>query len=210
MPETCFTVWANVFIRGRLAAGETILIHGGSSGIGTTAIQLSATLGARVVVTAGSADKCRRCEGLGASLAIDYRQMDFVAELMSFTDQRGADVILDMVGGAYIARNLACLALDGRLVQIGVQQGGKAEIDLARVMVMRQTLTESTLRPRSPDQKAEIAAQLEAKVWPLIESGQVRPIIDGVFDLDQVREAHRRLESSEHVGKIVLRIREGS
>lgn len=136
--------------------------------------------------------------------------MDFVAELMSFTDQRGADVILDMVGGAYIARNLACLALDGRLVQIGVQQGGKAEIDLARVMVMRQTLTESTLRPRSPDQKAEIAAQLEAKVWPLIESGQVRPIIDGVFDLDQVREAHRRLESSEHVGKIVLRIREGS
>ncbi len=202
IPETHFTVWTNVFDRGRLAAGETILIHGGSSGIGTTAIQLARAFGARVVVTAGSDAKCAECRRLGAELAINYRSQDFVEELN--TANIAPDVILDMVGGDYVARNLKCVALNGRIVNIAFQKGAKVEIDLLPLMLKRLTLTGSTLRPRSVEEKAEIARSLEAKVWPLLEAGECKPVIYKTFPLAEAWNAHRLMESSQHVGKIVL------
>jgi putative PIG3 family NAD(P)H quinone oxidoreductase len=204
LPETYFTVWANVFDRGRLAAGETLLVHGGTSGIGTTAIQLAAARGATVLATAGDAAKCRACERLGAMRGINYRDEDFVAAVAAATGGRGVDLILDMVGGDYLDRNLRALAVDGRLVQIAVQGGAKATIDLSRVMTRRLTITGSTLRPRSVEEKAAIAAHLRRDVWPLLESGRVAPVIDSVFPLGQVADAHRRLESGGHIGKVVL------
>lgn len=203
LPETYFTVWSNVFERGRLQAGERFLVHGGSSGIGTTAIQLAHVLGARVFATAGSAEKCRACEGLGAERAMNYREEDFVAVL---TAEGGADVILDMVGGDYIRRNLAALAEDGRLVQIAFLGGPKAEINFAPLMTRRLTLTGSTLRPQSDLAKARIADALRARVWPLLASGRVAPVIDRSYPLDEAADAHRLMESSGHIGKILLEV----
>ena len=202
IPETYFTVWTNVFDRGRLQAGETILIHGGSSGIGTTAIQLAKAFGSRVVVTAGSDEKCAECLGLGADVAINYRSQDFVEELK--TRGIAPDVILDMVGGDYVARNLRCVAMNGRIVNIAFQKGSKMEIDLLPLMLKRLTFTGSTLRPRSVAEKAEIARSLEAKVWPLFTAGKCKPVIFRSFPLADAAGAHRLMESSQHVGKIVL------
>ncbi|HMQ92473.1 MAG TPA: NAD(P)H-quinone oxidoreductase [Amaricoccus sp.] len=202
--ETFFTVWSNVFLRGRLAAGESFLVHGGSSGIGTTAIQLAAARGARVFATAGSEAKCAACRALGAERAINYREEDFVAESRAATGGRGVDVILDMVGGDYIARNLRALATDGRLVMIAFLQGTKAEVNFAQVMMRRLTLTGSTLRPQSVEAKAAIAADLRREVWPLLAAGRIAPVIDRVYPLEQAAEAHARMESSAHVGKIIL------
>ncbi len=204
LPETFFTVWTNVFERGRLKAGESFLVHGGSSGIGTTAIQLASRFGARVFTTAGSPDKCSKCKELGASIAIDYRTADFVAVIERETGGKGVDLILDMVGGDYINRNLQCLAVDGRLVQIAFLKGAKAEINFASLMIKRQTITGSTLRPRSVAEKGAIARALEEKVWPMIAAGEVRPLIHATFSLEQAAEAHRLMESSAHLGKIVL------
>ncbi|HVO04997.1 MAG TPA: NAD(P)H-quinone oxidoreductase [Candidatus Cybelea sp.] len=204
VPETFFTVWTNVFDRGRLKSGETFLVHGGSSGIGTTAIQLAHEFGAKVITTVGGGDKAAACRKLGADLAINYREADFVKEVMKATGDKGADLILDMVGGDYINRNLACLAVDGRLVQIAFLQGSKAEINLAAVMMKRQTITGSTLRPRSVAQKGEIAAALRQHVLPLFATGKVKPVIYKTFPLAQAAEAHRLMESSTHIGKIVL------
>ncbi|MCP1334866.1 NAD(P)H-quinone oxidoreductase [Futiania mangrovi] len=204
VPETYFTVWTNVFDRGRLQAGETFLVHGGSSGIGTTAIQLAAARGARVFATAGTDEKCRACEKLGAEKAINYRTQDFVAEAKTLTDGRGVDLILDMVGGPYIQKNIDTLALEGRLVQIAFLQGSKAEVDFVKMMVKRLTITGSTLRPRTVEQKAEIAEALEREVWPLLESGRVGPVIDKTFSFPQGAEAHAYLEASGHVGKVIL------
>ncbi|MDP3411453.1 NAD(P)H-quinone oxidoreductase [Bosea sp. (in: a-proteobacteria)] len=204
LPETYFTVYDNVFTRGRLKKGETILIHGGSSGIGSTAIQLAKNAGATVYATAGSAEKCEFCRALGADEAIDYRAQDFGAEVKRLTEGRGVDVILDMVGGPYIQRNIAALAVEGRLVQIAFLQGSKAELDLTPVMIRRLTLTGSTLRPRSVALKAEIATHLRRDVWPLLEAGTVRPIIHATFPLEQARQAHELMESSAHLGKIML------
>jgi putative PIG3 family NAD(P)H quinone oxidoreductase len=204
VPETFFTVWTNVFDRGRLKAGETFLVHGGSSGIGTTAIQLAHLFGAKVITTVGGADKAEACRKLGADLAINYREQDFVEAVMKATEKRGADLILDMVGGDYINRNLACLAVDGRLVQIAFLQGAKAEINLSHVMMKRQTITGSTLRPRSVAQKGEIAAALKQHVLPLFESGKAKPVIYKTLKLTEAAEAHRLMESSAHIGKIVL------
>ena len=201
LPETCFTVWSNLVMRGRLAAGERLLIHGGSSGIGTTAIQIARALGARVLVTAGSRAKCEACESLGAERAIDYREEDFVEIVRSLG---GADVILDMVGGGYIPRNLAALADDGRLVQIAFLSGPKAEVNFSQLMVRRLTITGSTLRPQSVAAKARIADELRARVWPMVASGALRPVIDAGFPLEAASEAHARMERSEHIGKIVL------
>lgn len=206
IPETFFTVWTNVFERGRLQRGETFLVHGGSSGIGTTAIQLASRFGARVFTTAGSDEKCSKCKELGADLAINYRTRDFVQAVNEATGGQGVDVILDMVGGDYIPKNLQCLAVEGRLVQIAFLKGPKAEINFANVMVKRQTVTGSTLRPRSVAQKGAIAQALEAKVWPLLASGQVAPLLHATFPLDQSAEAHRLMESSAHLGKIVLTV----
>jgi NADPH:quinone reductase len=203
LPETCFTVWSNVVMRGGLKAGERFLVHGGSSGIGTTAIQIAGALGARVFATAGSAEKCTACETLGAERAINYREEDFVAILKA---EGGADVILDMVGGDYIARNLQALAEDGRLVQIAFLQGPKAEINFAPLMMKRQTLTGSTLRPQSDLAKARIAGELRKHVWPMIAAGRLRPVIDSEFMLEDAAKAHERIESSGHIGKIVLRV----
>ena len=205
LPETFFTVWSNVFDRGRLAAGESFLVHGGSSGIGTTAIQLARAFGARVFATAGSPEKCAVCRDLGAERAIDYRQEDFVAILKEATQGRGVDVILDMVGGPYVEKNLRSLALEGRLVQIAFLQGSKVTLDLAHLMMRRQTITGSTLRPRPVAEKAAIARNLRDKVWPLIEAGKVRPVIDRTFPLAEAAAAHRLMESSAHIGKILLR-----
>src|ERR1043165_2730918 len=205
LPETFFTVWTNVFDRGRLKSGETFLVHGGSSGIGTTAIQLAHAFGARVFTTAGTPEKCAVCRDLGADRAIDYRQEDFVAVLKEATQGRGVDVILDMVGGPYVEKNLRSLAPEGRLVQIAFLQGSKVTLDLAHLMVRRQTLTGSTLRPRPVADKAAIALNLRDKVWPLIEAGKVRPAIDRTFPLAEVVAAHRLMESSTHIGKILLR-----
>ena len=205
LPETFFTVWTNVFDRGRLAAGESFLVHGGSSGIGTTAIQLARAFGARVFATAGSPEKCAVCRDLGAERAIDYRQEDFVAVLKEATQGRGVDVILDMVGGPYVEKNLRSLALEGRLVQIAFLQGSKVTLDLAHLMMRRQTITGSTLRPRPVAEKAAIARNLRDKVWPLIEAGKVRPVIDRTFPLAEAAAAHRLMESSAHIGKILLR-----
>jgi putative PIG3 family NAD(P)H quinone oxidoreductase len=204
LPETFFTVWTNVFERGRLQSGETFLVHGGSSGIGTTAIQLAAAFGARVFATAGSAAKCAACERLGAERAINYREEDFVAAIDQATGGRGVDVILDMVGGDYIQKNIKLLAPDGRLVNIAFLKGSKAEVNLLPVMVKRLTLTGSTLRPRSVAEKGAIARALEEKVWPLLAAGRVRPVIEGRFPLTRAADAHRLMESSAHIGKIVL------
>ena len=204
LPETHFTVWTNVFGRGALQPGERFLVHGGSSGIGTTAIQIAAARGARVFATAGSAEKCAACEELGAERAINYREEDFVSVLRA---EGGADVILDMVGGDYIPRNLKALAEDGRLVQIAFLQGPKAELNLAPLMVRRQTITGSTLRPQSVAAKAAIAGDLLREVWPLLDAGKIAPVMDSEFPLDQAADAHRRMESSEHIGKIVLNVR---
>jgi putative PIG3 family NAD(P)H quinone oxidoreductase len=204
LPETFFTVWTNVFDRGHLKAGETALFHGGSSGIGTTAIQLAAARGARVFATAGSDDKCRACERLGAERAINYKTEDFVAVLKDLTRGRGVDLILDIVGGDYIARDLVALAVEGRLVVIGFMGGDTATIDFRRILGRRLTITGSTLRPRSAAEKGEIAAALRREVWPLLDAGTVKPVIDRTFPLDDAASAHRLMESSEHVGKIVL------
>ena len=204
IPETFFTVWTNIFDRGRLAAGECLLVHGGTSGIGSTAIQLAAARGARVIATAGSGRKCRACERLGAVRAIDYHTEDFVTAVGEATDGRGVDVILDIIGGPYTPRNLECLARDGRLVQIGVMGGATAEISLRQILLKRLTITGSTLRIRPPHEKGLIAAALEREVWPLFASGLVRPLVDLRLPLAQAAEAHRRLEAGDIVGKIVL------
>lgn len=204
--ETFFTVWTNVFERGRLQAGETFLVHGGSSGIGTTAIQLASARGARVFATAGSPEKCEACVALGAERAIDYKAEDFVAVTQGLTGKRGIDVILDMVGGDYIPRNVRALAIEGRLVQIAFLGGSKAELNFAQVMMRRLTLTGSTLRPQSVEAKARIAAALEAEVWPLLASGRIAPVMDQTFALEAAADAHARMESSAHIGKIVLSV----
>ena len=206
IPETFFTVWTNVFDRGRLRAGETALFHGGSSGIGTTAIQLAAARGARVFATAGSDDKCRACEQLGAERGINYRTEDFVNVIKQVTDGLGVDLILDIVGGDYIARDLVALAVEGRLVVIGFMGGDTATLDFRRILGRRLTITGSTLRPRTPAEKGEIAAALRREVWPLLERGEVKPIVYRTFPLEQAAAAHALMESSEHVGKIVLTV----
>lgn len=206
LPETFFTVWSNVFMRGGLQAGERFLVHGGSSGIGTTAIQLARAFGARVFATAGSDAKCAACRDLGAEVAINYRDADFVEVLKG---EGGAHLILDMVGGDYIARNLKALADDGRLVQIAFLQGPKAEINFAPLMMRRLTVTGSTLRPQSDAAKARIAHELRTHVWPLLDAGRVAPVMDQTFALDDAAAAHARMESSVHIGKIVLSVDEG-
>lgn len=203
LPETFFTVWSNVFMRGGLQGGEVFLVHGGSSGIGTTAIQLAHHFGARVFTTAGTDEKCRACEALGAERAINYRDADFVEVLKA---EGGADLILDMVGGDYIPRNIAALADDGRLVQIAFLQGPKVSLNLAPIMVRRLTLTGSTLRPQSDIAKARIAHQLLSEVWPLLSAGRVAPVMDQSFDLADAALAHARMESSDHIGKISLTV----
>jgi NADPH:quinone reductase len=205
LPETFFTVWSNVFDRGGLRAGETLLVQGGSSGIGVTAIQLGKAMGAKVIVTAGSDEKCAACVALGADHAINYRAVDFAAEVKRLTDGRGADVVLDMVAGEYVARELSCLADDGRLVIIAVQGGVKSEINAGEVLRRRLTISGSTLRPRPVAFKAAIAKSLREKVWPLIEAGRIKPVIERVFDAHEAAAAHALMESSQHVGKIVLR-----
>ena len=204
LPETFFTVWANVFRRGGLQAGERFVVHGGSSGIGTTAIQLARLFGARVFATAGSEAKCEACRALGAERAINYRTEDFVQVLRA---EGGADLILDMVGGSYLPRNVKALADDGRLVQIAFLEGPKVELNFAEVMVRRLTITGSTLRPQSDLAKARIAADLQAQVWPHLAAGRVAPVMDSEFPLDRAAEAHARLETSAHIGKIVLQVR---
>jgi putative PIG3 family NAD(P)H quinone oxidoreductase len=201
--ETAFTVWSNVFMRGRLKGGERFLVHGGSSGIGTTAIQLAHHFGARVFATAGSAEKCAACEGLGAERAINYRNEDCVEVLRA---EGGADLILDMVGGPYLPRNVKALAEDGRLVQIAFLQGPKVELNFALMMVRRLTITGSTLRPQSDAAKAEIAAQLAEHVWPLYAAGRIRLVMDQTFPLEDAAAAHARMEASAHIGKIVLKV----
>ena len=204
LPETFFTVWSNVFDRARLAAGETLLVQGGSSGIGVTAIQMARALGHRVFATAGSAEKCAACVSLGAERAINYKTEDFVAVINEATAGKGVNVILDMVGGSYIARELECLADEGRLAMIAALGGSKAEIDTARIFMRRLTISGSTLRPRSIEFKAAIAARLRATVWPLLESGAIKPVIYKTFPLADAAGAHTLMESSAHIGKIVL------
>jgi NADPH2:quinone reductase len=206
IPETFITVWHNVFERGRLAAGETLLVHGGSSGIGTTAIQLAKAFGARVIATAGSTEKCAACRKLGADVAINYKTEDFVTASKAATGGKGADVILDMVGGDYIARNYEAAAVEGRIVQIGFQAGSKATVDFVRIMLKRLTHTGSTLRSRSVADKGAIARALEARVLPMITAGRVKPVIDSTFALADAAAAHTRLETSGHIGKIVLTV----
>jgi NADPH2:quinone reductase len=206
IPETFFTVWTNVFERGRLAAGERLLVHGGASGIGTTAIQLARAFGAIVFATAGSDDKCAACRALGAAVAINYRTQDFVNVVRTETSAAGVDVILDIVGGDYFGRNIECLALNGRLVQIGLMSGARAEINLTAVLQRRLTITGSTLRARSVAEKGALAREVETHVWPHLAAGRVAPVIDRVFPLTAAADAHRRLESGEHTGKIVLKV----
>jgi putative PIG3 family NAD(P)H quinone oxidoreductase len=206
IPETFFTVWTNVFERGRLRAGETFLVHGGASGIGTTAIQLARAFGARVYATAGSDEKCDACEKLGADRAFNYKRDDFGAEIAKITGGRGVDVILDMVGADYFARNLDLLAVEGRLVQIAVLHGAKAELNLARLLRQRLTVTGSTLRARTVQEKGAIASAIERAVWPLIDAGKVAPVIYAVLPMTKAAEAHRILESSSHIGKVVLSV----
>jgi len=204
LPETFFTVWSNVFDRGRLQAGEFLLVQGGSSGIGVTAIQLARAWGATVIVTAGSDEKCAACIELGASHAINYKTQDFVAEVQRITNGRGADVVLDMVAGDYVAREVECLAEDGRLVIIAVQGGVKSSFNAGLVLRRRLTITGSTLRPRSVECKTAIAQSLRSQVWPLIEQGKVRPVIYQTFDAGDAAAAHALMESNQHTGKIVL------
>ncbi|MFD2738221.1 NAD(P)H-quinone oxidoreductase [Sulfitobacter aestuarii] len=203
LPETFFTVWSNVFMRGGLTAGERFLVHGGSSGIGTTAIQLAKAFGARVFTTAGTDSKCAACMKLGAEAAINYRDTDFVDVLQA---EGGANLILDMVGGEYIPRNLKALADDGRLVQIAFLQGPKVEVNFAPLMTRRLTLTGSTLRPQSDLAKARIAAELRENVWPLLDAGRVAPVMDSEYELAAAGDAHARMETSGHIGKIVLKV----
>ena len=204
IPETFFTVWYNMFERGRLAAGETVLIHGGSSGIGTTAIQLAKAFGARVVTTAGSPEKCAACSKLGADVAINYKTEDFVAATKKATANHGADVVIDLIGGDYVDRNYEAAAVEGRIVQIAVQSSPRATVDLRRLMFKRLTHTGSTLRARSVADKGAIARAVEAKVLPLIAAGRVKPVIDSTFQLRDAAAAHARMEAGHHVGKIVL------
>jgi NADPH2:quinone reductase len=204
LPENIFTVYDNVVTRGGLKKGETFLVHGGSSGIGHTAIQLAKSLGARVFTTAGSADKCAFCRAIGADVAINYRETDFVAEVKALTERRGVDVILDMVGGPYLQKNLLCLGFEGRMVQIAFLQSSKVEFDFMQMMLRRLTITGSTLRPRSVALKAEIAQKLRGEVWPLYETGAIKPVIHKVFPLEEARQAHELMESSAHLGKIML------
>ena len=207
VPETFFTVWVNAFMTGRLSAGETALVHGGSSGIGTTAIMLAKAIGAKIIVTAGSDEKCDACVKLGADLAINYRTKDFVAEVKAFTGGKGVNLVLDMVGGPYVQRNMECAGMDGRLVQIAYQQGYKiADFDMRPISSKRLVMTGSTLRPRTVEQKAAIADSLRERVWPLLEGGKIRPIIDSTFPLSEAAKAHARMETSAHVGKIVLTV----
>jgi putative PIG3 family NAD(P)H quinone oxidoreductase len=206
VPETFFTVWNNVFERARLASGEWLLVHGGSSGIGTTAIQLGKAFGAKVIATAGSAEKCKACLELGADRAVDYKREDFVAAAKEATGGKGVDVTLDMVGGDYTERNIVAAAEDGRVVQIATLGGADAKINLARLMMKRVTLTGSTLRPRTREVKAGFARAIEAKVWPLLASGKVKVVMDSTFPLAKAADAHRRLESGAHIGKVVLTV----
>ncbi len=206
LPENYFTVWTNVFQRGRLQSGETFLVHGGSSGIGLTAIQLAKAFGARVLCTVGNADKVEACLKAGADVAINYRAQDFVDEALAATAQQGVNIILDMVGGDYMQRNLKALSVDGRLVQIAFLQPSKTEVDWIALMVKRLTFTGSTLRPRSVADKAQMAAELKQNVWPMMEQGKCLPVIHQVFDLDQAAQAHALMESSTHIGKIMLKV----
>jgi NADPH:quinone reductase len=206
LPEACFTVWINVFQLGRLALGEAALIHGGASGVGTTAIQLAHAFGAQVFTTAGSDEKCAVCLRLGANAAINYREADFAREIPRLTGGRGVDVILDMVGGSYTAKNLRVLASRGRLVQIAFQEDSRAELDLRAVMTKQLTITGSTLRRRPVEEKGAVARELEARVWPILSAGRFRPVIDKVYPLADAAAAHRRMESGQHIGKIVLSI----
>jgi NADPH2:quinone reductase len=204
LPETVFTVWHNVFERAALKRGEWLLVHGGASGIGTTAIQIGAALGAKVMVTVGSAEKARACEALGAVRAINYTQEDFVEAVRETTGGHGADVILDMVGGDYIERDLGAAALEGRIVQIAFMKGSKVEIDLMRLMMRRLTLTGSTLRAQSPEAKARMAKSIEEHIWPLIAAGKFKPVMDSTFKLEDAAKAHAHIDDPGHVGKIVL------
>ncbi len=206
IPETFFTVWSNVFDRCALLPGETLLVHGGSSGIGTTAIMLAAQLGSHVIATAGSGEKCQACLDLGAELAINYKEQDFVEEVMNHTDGNGADVVLDMVAGDYIPRNIACMAVSGRLCIIAALGGSKAEVDFRQVFVKRMTITGSTLRARDTAFKSQIAENLKSRVWPLFEDGKLKPVIYRTLTLNDAAEAHRVMEEGRHIGKIVLTI----
>jgi putative PIG3 family NAD(P)H quinone oxidoreductase len=206
LPENYFTVWTNVFQRGKLQAGESFLVHGGSSGIGLTAIQLAKAFGAKVLCTVGNAAKAQACLSAGADVAINYNAQDFVAEVSAHTQQQGVNMILDMVGGDYMQRNLKALSVDGRLVQIAFLQPSKTEVDWIGLMVKRLTFTGSTLRPRTAADKAQMANDLQAKVWPLLEKGQCQPVIHQVFDLADVVKAHVLMESSTHIGKIMLKV----
>ncbi|HRD75449.1 MAG TPA: NAD(P)H-quinone oxidoreductase [Hyphomicrobiaceae bacterium] len=206
LPETHFTVWNNVFERGGLKAGEWFMVHGGTSGIGTTAIQLAKAFGANVIATAGSEEKCAACRALGADRAVNYRTEDFVAVVKEVTGGRGVDVTLDMVGGSYTEKNLVCAAEDGRIVQIATLEGAVVELNVARLMMKRVTLTGSTLRPRTRAVKAGFARALEERVWPLIAAGRVKVVMDQIFPLAHAADAHRRMESSGHIGKIVLTV----
>lgn len=210
LPETLFTVWTNLFERGGARAGDTILVHGGTSGIGTMAILLGRVLGVTVIVTAGSDEKCRRAVEIGAAHAINYRTDDFVEAVGNLTKGAGVDVVLDMVGGDYVARNLACLKEEGRHVSIAVQRGAKAEIPIWQVMAKRLVLTGSTLRARDTAFKSRVAAELMAKVWPYVAAGDLKPVIDSVFPLERAADAHRRMEEGSHVGKIVLKVGAGT
>jgi NADPH:quinone reductase len=209
LPENYFTVWTNVFQRGHLKAGESFLVHGGSSGIGLTAIQLAKAFGARVFCTVGNADKVQACLNAGADIAINYKTQDFLAEVMTATAQQGVHIILDMVGGDYMQRNLQALAVDGRLVQIAFLQPSKTEVDWIGLMVKRLTFTGSTLRPRTAADKAQMAKELHEQVWPLLEKGQCQPVIHQVFDLADADQAHALMESSTHIGKIMLKVAGG-
>ena len=207
LPETYFTVWANLFMAGKLKAGESVLIHGGSSGIGVTAIQLATEIGATVYATAGSDEKCAACVKLGATAAINYRTADFADEIKRLTSARGVDVVLDMVGAPYATRNIRSLAMDGRLVQIAFLQGSKVEnFDLLPIMLKRLIVTGSTMRPRTTAQKGEIAAELREKIWPVLSAGRAGPVIHQVFPLARASEAHALMESSTHIGKIMLQV----
>ena len=206
LPETFFTVWANVFDRAGLKPGESFLVHGGSSGIGTAAIQLAKSLGSKVFTTAGSAEKCAACQSLGADVAVNYTEQDYVKVLKEATDGQGVDVILDMVGGDYVARNLELAAVDGRIASISFLRGSQVEIDMMQILRKRLTVTGSTLRPRSAEAKAGIAQKLRAQIWPLIESGEIKPLIAARFPLADVVESHKLMESSKHIGKIILMV----
>jgi NADPH2:quinone reductase len=209
LPENYFTVWTNVFQRGKLQAGETFLVHGGSSGIGLTAIQLAKAFGARVMCTVGNTEKMHACQAAGADLSINYRTQDFVKEVVSATDQKGVNIILDMVGGDYMQRNINCLAVDGRLVQIAFLQPSKTEVDWIGLMVKRLTFTGSTLRPRTAVDKAQMANELHEQVWPLLQQGKCLPVVHQVFDLSEAKQAHELMESSTHIGKIMLKVAGG-